>query len=334
MIISDFFSSPGLAIIIFAVIVLIAAIGLFFPSFLFFLFLPAALLFINLMFCTGKRLRNNLFAGKKNIRQAGIYLIHVSIILILAAAAIGHYRGWSTSLQIKEHETINISDKIKNISLPVSLRCEKFSVDYYDNHEPKDFRARLTFASPDGSTSSTISVNRPVKFSGVNFYLADYGQLPGKAILTIKKNNRIIRQADAASETEIKAGSLKIDILRIEEDANGFGPAVKIRTKAGTKQDTLWIFQNIEQMQKRYPRMLQDMPLLNPALLAPYLFSFNLEKGETYIVLDIKHAPEVPLAAAGAIGLFAGILLVLIFRRSGKLKSHNQPADKEGNMHD
>lgn len=335
-IISGFFSSTKLTIILFAVIAIIAAIGLFFPHFLFFLFLPAAFLFINLICCTGKRLLNNLSVKKNNLRQVGIYLIHGGIILVLTGVAIGHYRGWSTSLQIGEHETINLSGKIRNIPAPLSLQCEKFSVDYYDNGKPRDFRTQLTFDSGSDSYSSVISVNHPVKFYDVNFYLTGYGQLQGEAVLTIKKCDQLIKQVDARRETEFIADDLKINILRIEEDVKGFGPAVKIRVTTGAKINDLWIFQNFEQMQKKYPQILKEMPTMNPAKLSPYLFSFNLGKEETYIVLDIKYDPGLLFAASGAIGLFAGILLTLIFRNSGNLKRYTSADGKEekGDVHD
>jgi hypothetical protein len=317
----NFFSSLKLAIGLFTAIAAIGAIGLFFPSFLFSLFIPTILLFINLLFCIGRRLVPRLAGNKINLQKAGIVLIHLSIALILLAIAVGYFRGWSTSLQIAEGETISLPDKIKNVSEPLSISCRRFIIDYYQDGKPKDFRAELIFQSGSNSPVAVASVNNPVNFHGINFYLMSYGNVSGKAILTISKQGKLIREADVSGQSELNTDGLQINILRLEDDINGFGPAVKIRVTGNGKSADLWILQNIMQMQKRYPQMLKEMPPLNPAQLKPYLFSFNLEKGKTYIVLDVKSDPGVPLAAAGAFLLLAGILLVVIAQSS---KKHNQ----------
>jgi hypothetical protein len=330
----DLFSSIKLTIALFTTIAAIGAVGLFSPGFLFYLFIPAVLLFINLLFCIGRRLLPRLTGKKINLQKAGIILIHVSITLIFLALAIGYFRGWRTSLQIIEGETVNLPDKTRNISEPVSISCRKFIIDYYPDSKPKDFRAELTFQSGNNSLAAVASVNNPVDFHGVNFYLASYGEASGKAMLTINKQGKLIRKTDVRGQTEFVVDGLQINILRIEEDIKGFGPAVKIRATKSEKSTDLWILQNIAQMQKKHPRLLKEMPPLNPALLAPYLFSFNLEQGKTYIVLDAKRDPGVPLAAAGAILLLVGCLLVLIAQSSKKsfelLKSCNEV---EGAIH-
>jgi hypothetical protein len=330
----DFFSSIKLAIALFTAIALIGAIGLFFPNFLFYLFIPAILLSINLLFCISKRLFPCLTAGKIDLQKAGIILIHISIILILLALAIGYLRSWSSSMQIAEGETINLPDKIKNISEPVSIYCRKFDIDYYPDTRPKDFRAELVFHSGGNSLTSIVSVNNPVNFNGVNFYLASYGQIPGRAVLTINKHGKLMRQTDVHGQTSISARDSKINVLRIEEDVSKFGPAVKIRVKMGGISSDLWIMQNIVQMQKKYPRLLKEMPPLNPAPFAPYTFSFSLEKDKHYIVLDMKRDPGILPAAAGAIMLLAGVLLVLIAQHNKKNgKSPESGKDGEGVPH-
>lgn len=68
-------------------------------------------------------------------------------------------------------DTVNLRKNKQPIQLDFSIRCEKFTVDFYDNGTPKQFRSDLSFlAGGKVLENGSLLVNHPITFKGITFY--------------------------------------------------------------------------------------------------------------------------------------------------------------------
>lgn len=110
--------------------------------------------------------------------RTGVYLVHISILVIFAGAIVGHFFGYKGSVLIPETRQ---SDKIyavktqEPIDLGFEVRCDRFDIEFYDNGMPKEYRSRLT-VTEDGKEVlvKEIEVNDPLKYRGYTFYQSSY----------------------------------------------------------------------------------------------------------------------------------------------------------------
>ena len=110
--------------------------------------------------------------------RLGVIAVHASIIIIFIGAIIGSVLGYKGSVMIPEGVA---ADKIyefgsrKAIPLSFQVRCDSFSVEFYDSGAPKEFRSDLTIIE-DGKEVlfKSIEVNDPLDYKGLTFYQSSY----------------------------------------------------------------------------------------------------------------------------------------------------------------
>ena len=103
------------------------------------------------------------------------FLLHISLVLILAGALVTHLTGTSGEISLRAGEecsTVALDDGTV-LDLPFSLRLEEFAIEHYPGSgAPMDYRSDVTVL-PSGE-SFTISMNHILKYDGFRFYQADY----------------------------------------------------------------------------------------------------------------------------------------------------------------
>jgi cytochrome c biogenesis protein len=104
----------------------------------------------------------------KKPKRIGVYITHISILVILFGTAIDNIFGFKAYVEIKEKETVPIFD--------FNLRLDDFILEYYpDSNTPKDYKSVLTVLEKGRPVlTETIEVNHPLVYKGVWFYQADY----------------------------------------------------------------------------------------------------------------------------------------------------------------
>lgn len=121
----------------------------------------------------------NLLAGQKGgWSRTGVYVVHLSILIIFLGAIVGHFTGFKGSVMIPEtKKTARIfnSKSSEAIDLGFEIRCDLFEIEFYDNGMPKEYLSRLTILE-DGKEilSKNIEVNAPLKHRGITFYQSSY----------------------------------------------------------------------------------------------------------------------------------------------------------------
>ena len=116
----------------------------------------------------------------------GVYLVHLSILIIIIGSLVGSFFGFDAFVNIVEGgkiDTVALTKTRVPLKLGFDVQCDKFNVDFYESGAPKEFRSDLTFFV-DGKEAGkrSVLVNHPVQFRGITFYQANYGSLPGGRI--------------------------------------------------------------------------------------------------------------------------------------------------------
>lgn len=126
----------------------------------------------------------HLYAEKAAYARFGVYVTHLSIIIIFIGAIIGSIWGYKAFVNIVEGTSTNQiwpRGSNEHITLDFSVRCDEFSVTFYEGGgggRPKEFRSVLT-VEEGGQTvvdRRPIIVNDPLSYKGITFYQASYGQ--------------------------------------------------------------------------------------------------------------------------------------------------------------
>ena len=133
-----------------------------------------------------------LFAQKTPWVRFGVYIVHLSILVIFAGAIIGSLFGSKGSIMVREKTYTPYYfewGSPEKVPLGFDLRVDNFSLTYYDTGTPKEFRSDLVVID-DGQEvlRKSIVVNDPLDYKGYTFYQASY-QAYDEYLVTIQNQN-------------------------------------------------------------------------------------------------------------------------------------------------
>ncbi len=261
-----------------------------------------------------------LAGGKGTFSRFGVFVVHLGVLLLIAGGLAGALFGVRGYVEIAEGETSNtlaFRGGKGAETLPFAIRCDRFTVEYYENGAPKVFRSDLTFLEKGKVVrQGALLVNHPISFGGLRFYQSSYGLLPGGHLTLsyVRGSGKINERETAVGDAfDLPGAEGRVEVLRAENDLMRMGPAVKLFVTSTRGNVQFWVFQNIERIKDANPGVLTQVPLMNPALFAPYLFSMQKKGERFYTVLQAARDPGVPLVAGGAALLVAGLMVTFFF---------------------
>lgn len=128
-----------------------------------------------------------IFSESGRWTRLGVYVVHLSILLMLAGAVIGGIWGFKAFVAIPEGDTVDsafLRDNQTPVKLGFNIRCDSFSVTFYDTGQPEEFKSGLTVIQ-DGKEAFTkdIVVNDPLRYKGLSFYQSSYGIDSAKSVV-------------------------------------------------------------------------------------------------------------------------------------------------------
>ena len=136
-----------------------------------------------------------LFSQKGGWTRFGVYIVHVSILIILLGAVIGSSNfaqkvlhkpdfAFKGSIMVPESQETDFIYSFQNgdkIDLGFTVRCNYFTIEYYDNGMPKTYLSKVTVLEngkpvplKNGKTVHNLEVNRPLTYKGITFYQSSY----------------------------------------------------------------------------------------------------------------------------------------------------------------
>ena len=260
------------------------------------------------------------FYGEKGgYSHFGVYLIHLSVLIILIGGLVGSFFGFEAYVNIMEGgkiDTVNLRKGMSPLKLGFEVSCDKFTVDFYENGSPKEYRSDLTFFI-DGKEVEKRSalVNHPIQFKGVTFYQASYGELPGKKVrLSIARYTRkkdittLVVEPGHTMQLPGKEGQFMV--VDVKGDLMGTGPAVQVLIRPTQGQEIyFWLFQNPQMMLKRLPGPMARSPKFNASAFKPYTFFLDHLESAYYTGLQVNKDPGVNIVWIGCFAMIAGFIV-------------------------
>ena len=123
------------------------------------------------------------YAEKGAWSRFGVYITHLSILIIFIGSLMGSFWGYKGYVSIPEGgETDRVyrRDKQAEVPLGFTVRCESFSVSYYEGtRRPREFKSVLT-VSENGQVvikDRNVIVNEPLTYNGIVFYQSSYNPI-------------------------------------------------------------------------------------------------------------------------------------------------------------
>ena len=123
------------------------------------------------------------YAEKGAWSRFGVYITHLSILIIFLGALIGSFWGYKGYVSIPEgSQTDQVYRRDKQAEAPMgfTVRCESFSVSYYEGtRRPREFKSIITVID-NGEVvikDRNVIVNEPLTYKGLVFYQSSYNPI-------------------------------------------------------------------------------------------------------------------------------------------------------------
>lgn len=161
----------------------------------------AAMLFFQKHFGKYQVLRDEegqfqLMVEKGKYSRLGVYITHLSLLLIMTGGVMGALIGFEGAMSIEENTRVSWMQHNKGtnagmalmrengvpvpgfLNLGFEVECEKFELETYDGERPKAFRSTLNFYENDVLVHrAKIEVNTPTVYKGITFYQASFQEV-------------------------------------------------------------------------------------------------------------------------------------------------------------
>jgi len=172
-------------------------------------------------------------AEKGKWSRFGVYVVHCSILVILAGALLGSsavahkvFRNplfaFKGSVMLPEGERtahIFAHKGGERLDLGFALRCDDFTIEYYGNGMPKTYRSTVTVFDGGAPVQTTdIEVNRPLTYKGVTFYQSSYQPFQEYRVALKKQDGSAATTAriSAARQMDWPEGGVSYGIINRE----------------------------------------------------------------------------------------------------------------------
>ena len=259
-----------------------------------------------------------LFGSKGGFSHLGVYVVHLSILVLIVGAVIGSIFGMEGYVNINEGESINAIE-LRNgkeaVPLSFAVRCDKFTLEFYENGAPKTYRSDLSFIQNDRvAKQAQLLVNHPFTFEGIRFYQSSYGlTAEGKASLALFKDGKKSQDMSVGKgdTLDLPGKEGQVRIVRIEENLMNMGPAVKLSITSAKGDVSFWVFRQLDKIIEANPGITEQVPMFNPGLFRPYLFVLTGMEEKYFTGLRVTRDPGVPLVALAALLMVIGLMMVL-----------------------
>jgi len=122
-----------------------------------------------------------IFAEKWRWTRLGVYIVHTSILFMIAGAMIGSLFGYSGHVNIPEGEQVDRvqlrnSNQVRQFGF--EIQNNDFSISFYPNGTPREFRSDLTIRENNQEVlRKDIVVNDPLRYKGISIFMSHYGEI-------------------------------------------------------------------------------------------------------------------------------------------------------------
>ena len=255
----------------------------------------------------------SLFAERNRWSVLSVYVVHLSLLLILAGGIVDAFFGYKGYLNLtpgQQIDRVELRDKTVR-PIPYTLRCDGTGQENYADGTPKRWWTRLTVLENGKEVArKEIVVNDPLVRDGIRFYQASYG-ITGQVeslLFTVSPTGKpqdatqITLRPNAAAT--LKDGST-IRLMQFVPDfaiqdnqiytksSYPDNPAIQLAVISSGKTSTVWLF----------PRMGERQGD------APYEFALNDLQMQAYTGLQVSHEPGQWTVWSGCLLMALGLVM-------------------------
>ena len=123
-----------------------------------------------------------IYAEKGRLTRLGVYVVHVSVLVLLIGGFIGSKFGFEGLVNIPEGQSvrhIRAKHNPQPIELGFTIRCDDFNVSFYDSGLPKEYRSTVTLIENQKPIlTRDIIMNKPLRYRGINIFQHSWGKIP------------------------------------------------------------------------------------------------------------------------------------------------------------
>ncbi len=256
-----------------------------------------------------------LFAEKGRLTRLGVYVVHFSILILLAGTLVGSFFGFDGYVNIPEGETVqevflrdapdDSSGASSTIPLDFAIRCDDFNVRFYESGRPREYRSSLTLLDGDRELlSKDIVVNKPLRYQGINIFQSTYGLAAVKQV----RMRFVSRESDLEYAHEMAVG----DTVKIPEGLGRFTLTRFIES---------YMFKGVHDLGAAMVGVLEQDGASEVVFLPVRFEGFDKMRRDDVIVsvadyeqqyytgLQVTKDPGVPLVYAGFLLMIVGIYI-------------------------
>jgi cytochrome c biogenesis protein len=249
-----------------------------------------------------------IFVERGRMSRLGVYITHLSILIILFGALIGSLFGFKGFVNIPEGETVDRiflrqRQGMTERPLGFTVRCDDFRITYYDVNPQerlvKEYISTLTFLE-DGSevVKKEVRVNHPLTFNGLRFYQSSYGSIPEVTLTVANKHqggnfSLVARQGE---RVRIPGSEAFFEVLKYHPKIHDFGEGIAMALfKPAAMPQRFWLLK------------------VRPKLIDGYQFTLKGVRHREYTGLQVTQDPGVWAVWLGCALLVGGLLVALFF---------------------
>jgi cytochrome c biogenesis protein len=259
----------------------------------------------------------SLFAERFRFARMAPFVVHASLLLILAGGIIDSVWGYKGFISLGQNESTNqleLGDGTHK-ALPFAIRCEGAGQENYADGTPKRWWSRLTVLENGREVQQKeIAVNDPLTYRGLRFYQASYGatgDVAGVKLLATPKSGgakqefwlKLDEAAPLGNEATIRISHFVPDFVVVENHIESrsdqpVNPAVEISVQSKQAgENKLWLF-------PKFPEFTHSNDTG---------FDFRVEDVQMgyFTGLQVSHEPGQWAVWAGV--LLMGVALALVF---------------------
>jgi len=245
----------------------------------------------------------HLYAETGVASRFGVYVTHLSIVIIFVGAILGNVLGFKGYVNIPEGEAVAqvpVRGGIAMQDLGFTVRCNSFRLETYPSGQPKSYMSDLSVIDGGRETArKTIVVNDPLQYKGIWFYQSSYGQAGGakaRVAVSRKDGTPMDGLALAVNEPVPIDGYGTVRGVNYDQNFQGNGPALQVVVeKAGQPAASFWLF--------------QARPELDRQRADSLVFSFGGLTSKMFTGLQVAKDPGVNIVWLGCALMVIGLVM-------------------------
>lgn len=252
------------------------------------------------------------YLEKGRFSRLGVYITHLSILVILIGGLAGSLYGFRGFVNILEGETVDqiylrIKDEEVAKHIGFSIRCDDFRVTFYDLQRPeklvKEYSSDLAILENGKEVlKKTIEVNHPLHYKGLAFYQSSYGTIHDVTLGVQWKNKKekTMLKAHEGETVTIPQSQAALRILRYATQVHNFGEGVQVALlQPNQPPQALWL--------------LKGFPKFDQQRNDDFILSLEGVASKEYTGLQVTKDPGVWIVWIGCSLMIIGLIVSFFF---------------------